>query len=271
MTRDERDAAILAMHHAEERPSMIANKLGVSYETIRRSARRLGLTFKTGAPRKYHRNEQFFDAIDTEQKAYVLGLFMADGYNDTKKGIIRLKLQERDKAILEQVKSMLGYTGKLYKHTYNKPNQQDQYALQIRSKYLSDRLAELGVIPYRRLAMSFPTNLPQDLIPHYIRGFFDGNGSVYNSRVSISGNIGFIEELQNLLITELGISKTKIALQNKACGNMHLYKLKDIDALAEYLYKDTTIWLKRKRDKFDECFPITEEESNTPTIGTLVC
>lgn len=256
MTRDERDVAIKAMHKAGERASVIASKLHVSYETVRRAARRMGITFKTGAPRKYYRNEQFFDTIDTEQKAYVLGLFMADGYNDTKKGIIRLKLQAKDIALLYKVRSIMSYEGGLHKHYYRNPNQQDQFALQISSRHLSNRLAELGVVPHRRYGMSFPNYLPKALVPHYIRGFFDGNGSIYNSRVSISGNADFIREIQTILINELGVSKTKVAKQNTACGNMHLYRLKDISALSDYLYQNATVYLQRKRDKFDELYPV---------------
>lgn len=250
MTRDERDAAIKAMHHAGERASIIASKLEVSYETVRRAARRMNLRFKVGAPRQFPRNEEFFDSIDTEHKAYTLGLFMADGYNDTKKGIIRLKLQARDKAILEQVKSILGYTGKLYNQPTKNPNHQDQYALQIRSRHLSKRLAELGVTPYRRYGMSFPNYLPKHLLPHYIRGFFDGNGSVHSGRISLYGNVHFIQELQSILVTDLNVSNNKVSIKNIACGAMHLYSAKDKQTFKNYLYRDATIWLQRKRDQF---------------------
>ena len=57
--------------------------------------------------RKYPIQEDFFDVIDTEEKAYVLGLLYADGYNNTDRNSVSLSLKESDKEILEKVTSLI--------------------------------------------------------------------------------------------------------------------------------------------------------------------
>ena len=54
--------------------------------------------------RKYNIDETFFDVIDTEEKAYFLGLLYADGCNATNRNAVILSLKEDDKEILEKIK-----------------------------------------------------------------------------------------------------------------------------------------------------------------------
>src|SRR5690606_14362207 len=57
--------------------------------------------------RKYKINQNFFDNIDTEEKAYFLGLLCADGCNHINNTKVSLFLKESDKEILEKFKNML--------------------------------------------------------------------------------------------------------------------------------------------------------------------
>lgn len=54
----------------------------------------------------YHFNEHYFDAIDSQDKAYILGMLWADGYNGVDKGSIILELQEKDKELLEKINKL---------------------------------------------------------------------------------------------------------------------------------------------------------------------
>ena len=47
-------------------------------------------------------NKNFFNKIDTEEKAYFLGFLYADGYNNTDRNSVALSLKEDDKEILEK-------------------------------------------------------------------------------------------------------------------------------------------------------------------------
>ncbi len=224
--------------------------------------------------RKHTFNENYFDIIDTEEKAYILGLLAADGY--IRHGEIAMSLQEEDKEILEKIKVCLESTYPLKFVKPRQPTHKNQYLLNLSSVYLSKRLAELGLVQKKSLILKFPTEnqIPKFLLRHYIRGYFDGDGSLSfcirpsrGSKTSkrktkspsntlssnITGSTIFINELKKYLEEILNLNFTPhINKKNEATttlfinGNMTTYKF------LIWLYEDCNIFLKRKKDKYLE-------------------
>ena len=64
------------------------------------------LRTKSEAQRKYALDEHILDVIDTEEKAYFLGFFYADGYNAKYKREITITLNEDDEDILQAYKTL---------------------------------------------------------------------------------------------------------------------------------------------------------------------
>ena len=217
--------------------------------------------------RKYPIQEDFFDVIDTEEKAYVLGLLYADGYNNTDRNSVSLSLKESDKEILEKVTSLIQPTKPLsyldtstQKKTKGFENSQSQYRLDITNKHVSQRLVELGCGKAKTHNLKFPTEeqVPSHLVRHFIRGYFDGDGSVSGDKqkqFSFVGTIDFLLPLQHVLMKELDFSQTKFDKRHKDrdnnirslryCGNNRCIVFRD------WLYKDATIYLERKKNIFD--------------------
>ena len=79
------------------------------------------------------------------------------------------------------------------------------YYFSIGNNDIANDLNRLGVTQNKSLDMQFP-EIPEDFIRHFVRGFFDGDGSVYlepkNSiRVKLlSGSRGFIAELNRCMV-----------------------------------------------------------------------
>lgn len=134
------------------------------------------------------------------------------------------------------------------------------YQLIINSTKLCKDLVLNGVIPAKTGKEVFPKNLDKKFVRHFIRGYFDGDGTVYidktrNSlRIAFSGNELFLIELKRILIKEnILSSSTKICKQgNKECYSFHINKKEDIVNFFNYLYKDSIVYLKRKYDKFGD-------------------
>ena len=141
-----------------------------------------------------------------------------------------------------------------------KESHKNSYRFYASSKYLSNRLSELGIGQNKAFTIRFP-KLEQDLIPHFIRGFFDGDGciSVYllknkyqSCSFSITSNKDFLEKIQEILIEQLQLTKTKLGRDSRGNninslvygGKQNCLKIRD------WLYKDATIYLQRKYDKF---------------------
>lgn len=105
----------------------------------------------------------------------------------------------------------------------------------------------------------FP-KIKESLIRHFIRGYFDGDGTVgiyknksdkeyYTLRSGFcSGSERFMYQLADKLPC---INKTVQKGKDTNIWSI-TFSVKDSIRLYNYMYKDATVWLKRKRDKFEQ-------------------
>lgn len=205
---------------------------------------------------KYTLDETFFEKIDSEEKAWVLGWWMSDG-NVMKSGKIRIGLNSIDEEVLIKIANCLKWTGPLqYKKA--KENKGQQSILNIDRKKLADDLIKLGCPPKKSLILEFPTSVPEYLYPHFLRGFFEGDGGVSKNRGKYQG-AGFtttdifakklreILEKENIIATNFYYRR-----KNKPTGSLYFGKKEEVKKLLIYLYKDATLWLERKKKICDE-------------------
>lgn len=105
--------------------------------------------------RKYTIDENYFDVIDTPNKAYILGLLYADGCNYPPQHRVKLELQEKDKDILEQINQEITSNKPLFFNPLNSKNNnwQNTYRLDITNKHISDQLESLGIVQNKSLVL----------------------------------------------------------------------------------------------------------------------
>ncbi len=141
---------------------------------------------KLGQPR-YKINENYFSSIDTEEKAYFLGLLAADGCNTEECHKICLGLQLQDKYMVEKLNKALLDENRI---SYSRPrkvllkkenriiNCQGSANFALTNKKISSDLAKLTIISRKSLTLKFPSHeqVPEYLIRHFIRGYMDGDG-----------------------------------------------------------------------------------------------
>ena len=132
--------------------------------------------------RFYTLDESCFEVIDSEEKAYFLGLLFADGCNRSNY-MISITLQKQDKIIFEKFNYLLKTNRPIGEYT-NKINNNTYYTLYINSKKISQDLINLGCIPNKSFTKQFPNEdkVPLKLQHHFIRGYFDGNGCIHTSK-----------------------------------------------------------------------------------------
>lgn len=129
-------------------------------------------------------NENYFDIIDTSQKAYFLGLMYADGYisHSTRKNgsvyyIMSISLQVQDKSVLEKLRNEMNRPNELILvKTNGKRN--PQYRFTVSGEKIHHDLEKHGCIERKSLNLQFPTTVPEELMSHFIRGYFDGDGCI---------------------------------------------------------------------------------------------
>lgn len=228
---------------------------GFSKSHISRLFRAHSLTLRDQhyTSRKYTLNENFFDSIDTEEKAYFLGLLWADGTNITKRNCIQIGLQETDKHILEDMLLAMDSNTplKCTKSTY--PGGKDIYSIALFSEHMSKKLNDIGMVPNKSLILQFPTCVEDNFMQHFIRGVFDGDGYISHGgdyTCEIMGTEDFCIELQNVLL-KVGIeSKIYNTTLRKETSTRRLYigRKENVCKFLSYIYNDCTVFLKRKYD-----------------------
>ena len=203
--------------------------------------------------RKYQLDENFFDSIDTEEKAYFLGLLWADGTNVCKRNCVQIGLQERDKHILEKMVLAMNANSPLKRKKSTYPGGQDIYSVSLFSEHMSMRLNDIGMVPNKSLILKFPTCIPENLIRHFIRGVFDGDGYISHGgdyTCEIMGTEDFCIELQNIL-SKIGIeSKIYNTTLRKETSTRRLYigKKENVRKFLSYIYDNSSVFMKRKHD-----------------------
>lgn len=205
--------------------------------------------------RRNYIDEDYFEIIDTEDKAYWLGFIQADGciYRQETTYRFQINLSRKDKDQLERFNKTINST---YKITDKKVGKYEVSMLKINSKPFCERLMKHGIVP-RKSLNDFLPDLPNELLRHFVRGFFDGDGGISlkgkKARVSFVGSKEFLTKFKQVLITNAGVQFSPKSIQ-KNCKSkayqMNLDVRKDIAKLYDYMYKEAVVYMPRKKEKF---------------------
>ena len=201
---------------------------------------------------KYNLTDTFFEKINTQEGAYILGFLYADGYINKDTGAVSLTLQKRDLNILIKIREILGSTHPIKIFT----SRQREYArYYICCKYMAECLSSLGCYKNKSRTLTFPEFLVGDLLRHFIRGYFDGDGCFYISKrkqcFGFVGNVSFIEDLQKYLTKTLRFTEVQLGTDSRTLWLRTYGKSgrNNVVSFRDWLYKDATIFLQRKFDK----------------------
>ena len=226
-------------------------------------------------------NDQFFEQIDTPEKAYALGIIYSDGNIWKSKQwnscVITIVQHERDKDILNKLLNAFESDIKLVARVINGIT---YYSIQIHSTEMANDLEKLGVSERKSLTLEFPNFIDDSLFGAFLLGYFDGDGSiwegkrkkmtvknekkpgttreriVHNVKFNITGSEKFIIGLQNVLVEKYGFTRTKLNYKKAKEEHTHCtieYSGRgNIKRLYEIMYKDMPIYGERKKKKFEK-------------------
>lgn len=207
------------------------------------------------AKQKYALNEYYFDFINNQNKAYIFGLLCADGCVDKPpRNGIHLSLQSQDVGILKKILFELDTNRPLRLISMSKtnPNHSDQYCIDIVNKYMHSALIQKGLVPNKSLVFKFPSNIPENLLPHFIRGYFDGDGCILKSecRVSMVCTKYFAEKAKCLFEDKLKIH-CSISICGKKYKNSPMRDLRisgyhQVKKFLDWIYNDSILFIDRK-------------------------
>ena len=227
---------------------------------------------RTVVLRAQETDEGFFDRWSPEM-AYVLGVVASDGNlspgrnqspsipTTTTTG--RLSIFQNERELLEKVRALMKSNTRILhrqRKTYGKVVAGEIYYFHINSDRIFDRLVALGIGPAKSNTIRFPA-MPAEYERHFIRGCWDGDGSVFETGGRIyaslvSGSEGFLEDVEASLRRQ-GLNHRTIFVEER--GDRTSFKLRytGTDALRKleevlYLGVPPSSYLSRKRIRFHD-------------------
>ncbi|WEG18632.1 LAGLIDADG family homing endonuclease [Alkalihalophilus pseudofirmus] len=271
--------------------SEIAEDYGVNWQTVSDVLRHRNIKIRTRSDikkkldsenkcRVYDINRNYFETWSNNM-AYILGFICADGcvhtHYDEKlnksKNVVIISLEKSDIEILHKIKDEIGYEGEV--HTYKSKgfNKESHYCtLRMNSVQLVKSLKSLGVTERKSLTIKMPP-VPEEYQLDFIRGYFDGDGSVGGQYPSnsfgikttkqqirfrlFSGSRDIIESME-LILRNKGLKKKNINKQRSVYEI--LYSTKESIKIYNMMYYDGCLHLYRKKKKFDELIQTRESQ-----------
>ncbi|WP_053366728.1 LAGLIDADG family homing endonuclease [Bacillus sp. FJAT-27245] len=225
---------------------------------------------RTGPPRKYKVNEEFFDHW-TNEMAWVLGLIVTDG--NVCPNNQSFSVSQKDPQLLEKIAKLMEFTGKVVKREHA-----DLYTLTVCSKALKNKLCKLGITKRKSLTVNFP-KCPQDYMPSFVRGVIDGDGYVDNEGYTVTVTSCSYSFAQGLMsVYKEWILQSKIRTDKTQSLNS-IYRVvvsgrESVKKLADIIYRDagSNCVLKKKEKMLQimnkDSLPITKRVKFRTTVSS---
>lgn len=190
----------------------------------------------------------------TAKSAYWLGMLAADGNMRKNRHGVKLNLKEEDKYLVEQFALDCGFfivdVKKSNHKKYNK-NYSNQYIFCMWRKEPHEDLFKMGLRPNKTLSID-ETIIPKKYVSHFVRGLFDGDGTVgcykYKrnknnivTRISICGQKKFLLSLSKIIP-----AKGYLIKNGKNCYKLDFNKKSEIIILIKWMYKNKNRYMIRK-------------------------
>lgn len=237
----------------------ISNILNINYEMLKKAMRRIGISTEKI---KVKLNENYFEDINSSDKAYWLGFLMADGCINNK---YKTTLISKDREIPEKFKIALNADIPVGMHSYLDKRTNKTYTshtIQINRQKFVEILDKYSINKEKSYNGKFP-DIPEIYYKDYIRGLFDGDGSLckrYNKTwlIKLIGTLNIINFIQTLLINKFGCSKVKISI---VCDNhkakqyaLCINRTVDIKSFLDFIYLESNeqMRLNRKYDLYQQ-------------------
>jgi DNA-binding transcriptional regulator WhiA len=215
-------------------------------------------------------NENYFEVIDTPEKAYFLGFIFADGclIDNPKKYRYRLniKIHNKDEDILERFISLLDSEVKIFRS-----NGGDVSEIGFSSEKMINDLKNIGLHQNKTYTIDYP-KIDEKLERHFLRGYFDGDGCIRINEDKrdkskrgdlriVGGSVKFIETLNERMSKLFGVNINKLyGPKNKQYKFVGWAGMSDIERIYNGFYSDTDLFLIRKKIIFDEVIDIIRDK-----------
>ncbi len=209
-----------------------------------------------------------FDVIDNEVNAYWLGFIYADG-SVSSGSCLRIELKPSSTPHLSKLSDIFN-ARIVHRSKYNKRMRRSYNTvyLTLHSKHMVDELIGHGIYKNKTYVDSDEVlnHVPEELMHHFIRGYFDGDGGVgmfipSRGRCAINMNICgvymFLSSIQKIIVHRSSMTNGSLfkhgSIYRLAWGGTN-----NAHKLYDYLYRNATVYMECKEDVFTRYFQIRD-------------
>ena len=249
---------IIKLYENNKTQNFIANLFNCSRSAIKTVLTKNNVPLRKKT-HKYVANYSIFNKIDSEEKAYWLGFIAADGcvYERESNASLIINLSSKDYLNLKKFQDFVktNQEVKIFIQNDGFSNSSEMCKIVLNSKELVNDLKKVGIVPRKSLILKPPMIKPNFFIP-FIRGYFDGDGSIYELKqnqsfgMSIQGTKEMLEWIDEILkfdaasFNKRNNNSVKNNFYIRCGGNLKTYRI------MKQIYDNASIYLERKFDKF---------------------
>lgn len=249
---DEKYQAIVEDYLSGMTQKSVGEKHGVKDEAVGKIVRRLGHQTRsytgerTNAKRKWEWNYSYFYG-NSPEVAYWGGFLMADGSINVngKMQTMIIVVGQKD---LQHLYCLMDSIGLSRDALYTR--KEGHVGFNIQHPFLEDSLKRWGVVPRKTYNFREP-DVPDELLPHFLRGWCDGDGMVYSygtgARVCIAGSPPSLEWYKGKL-QQLGYAGTITVQKTRSPYGKLLYAggANNVERMRKLLLVDESFKLERR-------------------------
>lgn len=233
----------------------IALKRNTYNEAIRDVLVKRGISIRPR--RQFMMDQTYFERVDSQEKAQILGFIWADGclHDSQNRLALRILINDKDRDYLEWIRTQFKATYRIYeglqtggKHSYVSLNISDPKPIQD--------IQRLGIFPRKSLHIGFPTveQVPPEFIPAFVRGVFEGDGCIHIVKGANCAKALFVathefNEALKFILAQQGIDSV-IRERKDAKGHnwcvLEITRLASIFRLMGWMYAGATYRMERK-------------------------
>ena len=242
----------------------VGQHLGITQSYVKDLLKRYGVIARPSAM-SAPLNDRFFRRITTERPAYWLGFLAADGciqIPQNRQPYVTISLALRDINHLRCLRrDMASKAHFIYWHATARSNRNyPAVRLNFVSRKLVSDLLKLGIGPRKTQTIRIP-QIPKRLMHHFLRGYFDGDGSilvrrpgrrrqVWQLRFVVTGNPPFIDAYARQLRWQRTLQNRPQIFQHGNYATLDVLGNRQVRRIFGRLYHRATRYLPRKRAVF---------------------
>lgn len=238
--------------------SQIARLINCNPSTVERALNNYGIVLSK-TKNTYNYNENAF-AVVNEESAYWAGFIMADGHIESYMRYgsnvanlkVKITLSNKDIDHLHKFNKFLGDNIKIHDNKVTlRGKEHIMSTIKVANKKLCNDLINVFSIPLKdKSCNELIPNIPKEYIPHFIRGYFDGDGSVMITKnklqITLLGGEDFLKQVRSFI----NVGYIRKDTYSKVF-RLEIYSKDECKQFLEYIYNNHSICLDRKFEKYN--------------------